>query len=499
MDTKSFFELDFNSSLFPLKTNFLLIQNHHEALETYIAKILSTDPIHAGDSFLAQTRVHAAKPKNHLRRTLVLDPVASYFLYDLVNRNHQAFALVSSNSRQCFGYRFESDQPVPVHKSYQEFTAQVVKNSAKHFHAISFDIASYFNSIYHHDMSNWFSSLNGVSGVDANAFGRFSREINAGRSIDFLPQGIYPSKMIGSAFLRFIEVSEQIKCAQSLRFMDDIYLFDDDSEVLVHDFHRVQELLGLRGLNINPTKTVVDAMVASVQDAASAIQLELAAIVHDHEPQSIFFGSGAEEPFPDEDEFDQVPLETDQIDRLLELLVDPKAEEADVEKILGILHEHTDSIAPTIPHLLAKFPNIVKQLHKLAGLIVDKDELTNEIIALIDKGERFIEYQLFWIACIAEDHLDQTTNFGKLIMKLYEKTSEYKIARAKILEIPDQSFGLKEIREEILKSGASDWSSWAAAMGTRTLKKAERNYALKYFAKGSPLNYLISECVQKFP
>ena len=80
-------------------------------------------------------------------------------------------------------------------------------------------------------------------------------------------------------------------------------------------------------------------------------------------------------------------------------------------------------------------------------------------------------------------------------MKLYARTSEHKLALAKIQEIPDQTFGLKEVREEILKPGASDWLSWAAAMGTRTLKIAERNYVLKYFAKGSPLNYLTVECV----
>ena len=129
MDTKSFFELDFNSSLFPLKTNLLLIQHHHEALGAYIEKILSTDPLHLGDNFLAQTRAHAAKPKNHLRRTLVLDPIASYFLYDLVNRNHQAFSHASTDSRQCFGYRFDDGQPIPVHKSYQEFTTQVSVSS----------------------------------------------------------------------------------------------------------------------------------------------------------------------------------------------------------------------------------------------------------------------------------------------------------------------------------------------------------------------------------
>ncbi len=194
MDTKTFFEIDFHASLYPLKTNYLVIQNHHKALEKYISKILSDDPAHIGHNFLPQTRVHAAKPHNHLRRTVVLDPVASYFVYDLIFRNRQAFGTSVSPSRRSFGYRFEIDQPLPVHKAYKDFNYEVKLNKQHVYqHMVSFDIASYFNSIYHHDATNWFASLPNVSGNDANAFGRFFREINAGRSVDFLPQGIYPT------------------------------------------------------------------------------------------------------------------------------------------------------------------------------------------------------------------------------------------------------------------------------------------------------------------
>lgn len=507
MDTKSFFELDFQASLFPLKTNLLLIQNHHKALEQYIAKILSDDPAHISDNFLPQTRVHAAKPRNHLRRTVVLDPVASYFLYDLIFRNREAFGKTVVPTRQSFGYRFENDQPVSVHKSYKEFTGEVRLNRVLNYcHMVSFDVASYFNSIYHHDATNWFSSLPGISGADGNAFGRFFRETNAGRTIDFLPQGIYPAKMIGSEFLRFIELSGQVKCAQTLRFMDDIYLFDDNPHTLLQDFLRIQELLGLRALNVNPTKTVLDGEEATIQETASSIQQELAPFVNNLEsPAHMYLGSGADGTFFDDDDDvesddgETAPsLDKDQIDRLLELLLDPKADEADVELILSILHEHSESVTNHIPHLLARFPNIVKQLHKLVGHIAAKEELTIQLIEMLDAEGALLEYQLFWIAVIAEDHLGQTKNYGKLILKLYDMTAAHKIARAKILEIPDQSFGLKEIRDEVLKSGSSDWPSWAAAVGTRTLKKAERNHALKYFSKGSPLNFLIAECVQNF-
>jgi len=502
MNTSEFFEIDFHASLFPLKTNLLLIKHHSEEIELYISNILSNDPAHVGYNFIPQTRVHAAKPRNHLRRTVVLDPVASYFIYDLVFRNRSSFGIDASDARATYGYKFDGDHPLPVHKAYLDFsTAVEVNRDLIYAHMISFDIASYFNSIYHHDAVNWFSSLPNISGADTNAFGRFFREINSGRSVDFLPQGIYPAKMIGSEFLRFIENSGQLKSAQTLRFMDDIYLYDNKMENLTQDFLRIQELLGLRALNVNPTKTVVDGEKPTVQDAASAIQTELSEIIEDFDETKIFLPSGADIEEFDKD-YEESPdaeddLDEKQIERLLELLADPKAEESDVELILSILQQNSESLSTLIPSLLVRFPNIVKQLYKLAGLITKKDDLTNELLSALERSPQLMEYQLFWIAAMAEDHLSKTARFGELILKLYEKTSNHKIARAKVLEIPDQSFGLKEIRDEILKTGASDWVSWAAAMGTRTLNKAERNYVLNYFSKGSPLNYLISECVKK--
>lgn len=513
MDTKTFFEWDFNSTLFPLKTNLILIQNHYKALEKYIARILSDEPANVGDNFLPQTRVYAAKAKGHLRRTVVLDPVASYFLYDLTFRNRKSFGKPSAKNRTSIGYKFEGGNPVAVHKAYQDFVDTVDLHTFSHHHGISFDIASYFNSIYHHDATHWFASLPGVTATDGDSFGRFFREINAGRSIDFLPQGIYPAKMIGSEFLRFIELSKEIKSSQSVRFMDDIYLFDNDSGTLLRDFYRIQELLGLRALNINPTKTAFDATGVEVHDAVSEIQSEIESLGVETKNRPMYLGSGGDDySFDDDDDDDldddddgegeedeEVALDDEQVESLLKLLIDPRAEESDVELILGILQEHSDSIATHIPRLISKFPNIVKQLHKIAGSVADKNALTDQLIEFVRGKEPLLEYQIFWIAVIAEDHLSQSKRYGSLILKLYEKASGHKIARAKILEIPDQTFGLKEIRDEILKSGASDWPAWAAAVGTRTLKKAERNYALKYFAKGSPLNFLVAECVQALP
>lgn len=521
MSVVQFFNGDFGASLFPLKTNQVLMQTASAELAAYVDKVLSEAPENIAYSFLPQQRAYAAKPKGHLRRTLVLDPVATYFLYDLIYRNRSAFPKPSSSTRSSYGYYFDGESPEPVRRAYNAFKSDVSLNSIFQEHCLSFDIASYFNSVYHHDATNWFATLPGVTGPDASAFGRFFREINAGRSVDFLPHGIYPAKVIGSAFLKYIDDSQELQSAVLLRFMDDFYLFDDKVDVLYQDFSRVQQLLGIKALNVNPTKTLLDASATEVHVEASSLKSELAALAQ-KKSGHIYRGSGVEYDEDEEDdedaEYDEysdseddegvdddlgegrsVAVENAKIERLKELLVDPRADENDVEIILGVLNDHQVELSTYIVGLLTRFPSIAKQLHALCGEVADIDTLSADFVAMLDSTESLSEYQLFWIGAIAEDYLSGAAEYGAVLLKTYNRASGMKLAQAKILEIPEQGFGLKAIRDEILKSGASDWISWAAAVGTRTLNKAERNYALKYFSKGSLINHLIASCVEKLP
>jgi hypothetical protein len=500
-DAAGFFEWDFAGTLFPLKTNLILMTKHGAELGAYVKQILSNTSGAGSKSFMPQTRVHAAKANHHIRRTVQLDPVATYFLYDLLFRNRKAFGKTVSVGRHTFGYHFNKGKPISVHNAYQNFgTAVSTADGLVYGHHISFDIASYFNSIYQHDALHWFSSLDGVTAPDAHAFGMFTRQINSGRSIDFLPQGIYPAKMIGNEFLKFIELSGEIECAETYRFMDDIHLFDNHPRKVHDDFARIQELLGIRALNVNPSKTIVDGSGTSVHEATTEIQAQLASIVQNYEQPAIVNGSGTSDGDYDEEDGQSITdegLADAQVQQLTSMLADPKTDESDIDTILQLLQNDSDSLTDKLPALIKRYPNIVKQLYKVAKAISAKDVLTNQLIELLSEKSALTEYQLFWIAVIAEDQLSKTKHFGKLILKLYELSGNHKIARAKVLEIPDQSFGLKDIRAEILKSGMSDWPSWAAAAGTRTLPKSDRNHALKYFANGSPINQLVSDCVRK--
>ena len=98
---------------------------------------------------------------------------------------------------------------------------------------------------------------------------------------------------------------------------------------------------------------------------------------------------------------------------------------------------------------------------------------------------------------MAEDYLISTKRAGDLLGALYEHKSATAITKAKILEIPEKRFGLPELREEHLRTGHSDWLSWASAVGARVHPKGQRNQILKYFRKSSPImNQLIGEFVE---
>ncbi len=128
-----------------------------------------------------------------------------------------------------------------------------VSNAKKQYKfGLRFDISSYFNSpFYHHDLVGRLREI-GASEEDVNLYGRFLREINSGRRLDCLPQGLHPCKVLGADFLKFIDNSIRLKSPRFIRFMDDFNLFSDrERDLHAEFFNCVQELLSEKGLFLN--------------------------------------------------------------------------------------------------------------------------------------------------------------------------------------------------------------------------------------------------------
>ena len=491
----NFYQEDFMRTLFPLSTNKILIEMGSAKISQYIDSLLLED----GGNFLPQITVHAAKDKYHLRRTVKLDVVAEYFIYDIVFRNRNRFRKPHSSDKLHYGYRFEGGEPQPPSKSYRDFKTSIWMNGifTKNRY-LTFDIASYFNNLYHHDLHAWFSALEPENPVDVEHFGKFLREINAGRSLDCLPQGLYPAKMIGNDFLRFIEDNCLIKSKSVHRFMDDICLVDEDQSNLVSDFVMIQKLLGQKGLSINSSKTRSGDAESFDESDDDIEELKKSLLKRRREVVISHYDPEDDDDEDDEHSSDQEshPLTEDEIQFAINLLNDEKLKEEDAELVLVVMRDHVNRIEKHLGLFAKDFPHLAKNFYLLCADADDKDHVASVILDVLNSGDFVGEYQLFWFGVMLEKYLMNTGKTDKLISALYNHQNGTDITRAKILEIQDNRYGLAEFREGFLREGRSDWQSWSAAVGSLALKKQARNYLLGYFKNGSPMNALIADILQ---
>lgn len=483
---------DYPRTLFPLSTTRVIAETWgQQVLEYVYQKVLN--PAEKEHSFLAQARCYSSKQGFHLRRTVKLDPVAELFIYDLVYRNRLLFRKDFSKARRSFGYRFENGEPVSATKSYAAFKAAITEARQLYPHMVTFDVAAYFNSIYHHDLVHWFSETQ-ASSDDVEHFGQFLREVNSGRSVDCLPQGIHPCKLIGSEFLKFVDNSVKLKSEVSLRFMDDFYLFSGNEEKINSDFVAVQQLIGEKGLSVNPAKTSYEPAKTSYEKEGGDITTEIDAIKVSLLKVRRFFIEVSGVRIAEEEEEEGV-LNEEQVEYLLDLLKNPDIEESDAELVLVLLRDHGEDVLSQLDGFLRRFPGLSRNVFHFAKHVLDKEELANVIYSFVNDESYATEDQLFWMAKLSEEFLSKTSAFRDILWSIYQHANATDISRSKILEIPEQRFGMPEVREEHLRVGKSDWPAWSSAVGCRSAPKVSRNHSLTYFGKASPMNHLIAECV----
>ena len=397
---KEFFLEDVPRTFFPLSTNRVLVEKGEAEIRAHISRIAD-----GSASFLPQRRVHANKDDLHLRRTVKLDPVAEFFIYDLVYRNRGLFKKPSYPIREHFGYRFEAGRPASASESYANFKSAVSLGSVLFGHFIGFDIASYFNGLYHHDLRAWFAAR-GAEEDDVEIFGKYLRQINAGRSLDCLPQGLYPTKMIGNDFLRFIEESSFLRSTQIVRFMDDVYLFDDNRDVVVSDFAEVQRLSGLKGLSVNASKTHSDGRPNTDMAEDGIDELKKRLLKRRRKIIITRYDDVIEGEV--EEEF----LDPEELDFVLELLNGPLSEE-DAELILFVARKNIKDIEFYLEKFVG-FPNLSKNFFALCQDAEDKDAVAQIVFDRAFRGGTS-EYQLFWFGMMVERYLLDTKLAGDII------------------------------------------------------------------------------------
>jgi hypothetical protein len=398
---------DYSHTLFPLSTTRILVEKFPYDLREYAR----TNP------FRPQTRCSAAKRGFHLRRTVKLDPASELFVYDLIFRSRKQFRPDHSQTRSSFGFRFKGGKPISSKTAYQEYRSAIASAKSQYKFGIRFDVSSYFNSLYHHDLVGRFREIGAAEG-DVEVYGRFLREINSGRSLDCLPHGLHPCKVLGADFLKFIDNSIRLKSPRCIRFLDDFNLFSDREQDLQSDFNTVQELLGDKGLFLNERKTeYADDFGRSMTEEIDDIKAQLLRARRDlAQPSAIEIEDvwASNDDKDDEDDnaiFDEMfeshgtddqldysdMLTKEQTAYLLDLLHRPEIDESDAELALVLLRDHGDDVLERMGDFLVRFLALSRTIHQFSTFVEDKSELCSLILRFLRSEHFATEYQLFWI------------------------------------------------------------------------------------------------------
>jgi hypothetical protein len=488
-NTREFYLDDYPKTLFPLATSRFIVEHGEADVRSYIDKCLDTSEKSYG--FASQRRVYVSKPGGYLRRTMKLDPVAEFYIYDLIFKNKTKFRRPHTDDRSHYGYRFEGGAPIAATQAYKGFKGALSAYSDKYKHVRGMDVATYFNNMYHHDIVNWFRDLE-VDDGDAEGLGQVLREIASGRSIDCLPQGLYPSKMIGSDFLRFIDDYHDIKSDKLIRFMDDIYLFSDDERRIEDDFQTIQRLLGDRGLSLNSRKTTIndseqakiDAEIDQVKRQLLKRRRMLITVGYDDDGSEIV-----------RQELIKNPLSSAEMSYINGILDKPNIEEEDAELLLTVMRTHANKVEKRLPYIMESYPHLAKNVYASCSDIEDKEAVADMIMSYVKDHDKIPESQLFWLSATLVDQLMSTSKASSLISLIFNHKSSTHVTMAKILEVKDARFGLQDMRNQYLSNSQSDWLGWASAVGSLCLKPGSRNQRIKYWAKGSNLNHLIANII----
>lgn len=480
MTLLDFIREDNTKGLFPLMSNVLFIKNGEGELRDYINKKIF-DPKNEGASFIPSPVVYALKDSLHLRKTLQLDPVATFYIYDFVLRNCKYFAKTPETDRAIYGYAFENSSPINPHKQYHRFRKKKYELKKKYKYFVQVDIANCFNSFYHHDIVSFISSI--ISQPESAQIGQFLREGNAGRTVNCFPQGIYPAKVIGNFFLRFIENSRELESSSIIRFLDDIFLFDNSYAILERDVIKMQSIIGKYALALNAEKTKFGSKAADFEerklDEIKKSLLKKREEVKDY----------------DESEKDKfVELEVEEIEYLESLINQRNVTEEDVELALSLLKEDKDQAHRLTDLVLNKYPNLIKSLYTLINDIDDEGQIWETLIKKIN-DDSIPEYELFWITRAIIDLYEFNGKSAEILLKIFYHPSATTIVRSAILELTENDYGLFELKDTYLKDSPSGIQAASAVAGLTRLEKAKRNQIYKYAGKASPtMRVLCSIC-----
>ena len=415
---------------------------------------------------------------------------------------------------RAFSYRIlEPDPKHQMFKSrgdgYRDFVNEtnMVAVTGEFSHATKADITSYFVHLNHHVLENLLAA-SGISQGLITTLVKSMLEAWSGRFSYGIPQGMFPSDLLGNFYLSSLDTFLAARGVKSLRYVDDLVLLYNSEYLAKSNFAPLCNFLRGIGLDFNEAKT----KVVTVEDLVSE-QTELdvmfeearAEIMEQLESAEWEFPYGFQDPW--EEISDETPEEEDVELLALKSLWDQRAEVAYPKRdqldifCLGALGRVGSDIAIEIvmkelgyrPHLTRTF------CHYAAPFARGSKEVRQALCDFIEKDNCIYDWELQWpIAALLSAHTIPSSTVNKClgILSNGQRTNELRALCAILVG----KFGTGSAKANLRNHWNSENSEHvrtAMILASRFFGSNERNILLGLWGNQNPLFDLVAKAVRK--
>lgn len=359
------------------------------------------------------------------------------------------------------------------------------------------DVAAYFSHVYHHKLLNILRGFE-CEQVVVEALGGLLRRWSTGVSYG-LPQGLWPSDLLGNAYLHHLDARMLIDDWRYLRYVDDIRVFTDSEISGKRALLSIARELGHWGLSLNSAKTAIlraEDFCGRLRPASEKLQ-ELVSkrrqfMEHLNPYFSAFDGPEAN------------PLEADDESQILTILMEATAQhpvvESDVKFCLSSLFGHGVEEAKDVAlGLLQSDPHLTSYVINYLASVGHDEKIGSTLRDFLTSDDNLYDWQEMWILRYFFTAGSMPDGIRPTLQKIVSNRNKNNASRCVAIHLLGE---LGELTDwESLKHQFDDedspWVRSYIVLGTNKLPRAERNHAYKYWATSHWLVGLATKYVEE--
>ena len=351
------------------------------------------------------------KPSGMTRPGSILYPV-DRIVYQAISDYLAPILDAQLDGERVYSYRILDPDPnmemyQPRGATYEKFKNEVRKNSVEgtFTHAIETDIASYFVHLNHHTLENLLTA-SGIPDGLIRLLVKSMLETWSGRFSYGIPQGIFPSDLLGNFYLSALDTFLASRGTQSIRYVDDLILFFDSDRVARKNLAPLCQFLRGIGLDLNESKSGI----VSVEN-----------LVYEHTGLDTLFEEARQEIVDElnsevgyvtygfQDLWDNTESESDSLADDVELLAlyalwdertnleGVKRDQLDRFCIGALAHAHSDQAVDVILSELGQRPHMTKvYCNYLATFVNVNSEIRSKLCDFIVADSCTYDWELQW-------------------------------------------------------------------------------------------------------